>query len=173
MLAAHADSAQRSKNNDPIAETRRQGWVLMKRFPCIIFIRFPACLINASYTGCQKVEITFMEHLVKLFPVKFDDLRLSDITEHGLFYNQRQMSRDVRNHKMPQGHSLEASLDKLMSICGHCLPSSSMMPPTTVLIVLLSVFQKIVIFAPLCEKDISLLFISSPYHQVLCVSPLA
>lgn len=34
--------------------------------------------------GCQK-EITVMEHLVKLFPLKFDDLHLSDITEHGLY----------------------------------------------------------------------------------------
>lgn len=37
--------------------------------------------------GCQKVEITFMEHLVNLFPLNLDDSHLSDITEHGLYCN--------------------------------------------------------------------------------------
>lgn len=34
---------------------------------------------------CQKLEITFMEHLVNLFPLKLDDIHLSDLTEHGLY----------------------------------------------------------------------------------------
>lgn len=36
---------------------------------------------------CQKVELTFMEHLVNLFPLKPDDIHLSDRTEHGLYCN--------------------------------------------------------------------------------------
>lgn len=102
-----------------------------------------------------------MEHLVKLFPVKFDDLHLSDITEHGLFCNQRQMSQDVRNHKMPQGYSLEACLDKLMSICGHCLPSSSMMPPA-------------VLIVPSCSKRQSSLLchVNRMYLYFLLVAPV-
>lgn len=35
------------------------------------------------------------------------------------------MGRDVRNHKMPWGNQSEAQADKLLPICGHCLPSSA------------------------------------------------
>ena len=38
-----------------------------------------------------------MEHLVNLFPLKLDDMHLSDVTEPGLYRNQEQMGRDVRN----------------------------------------------------------------------------
>lgn len=46
---------------------------------------------------------------------------------------------DVRNHRCLQRRGNEAGWDKLLSICGHCLPSSQMMPPTSVVIFLLSV----------------------------------
>lgn len=47
---------------------------------------------------------------------------------------------DVRNHRCLQRRGNEVSRDKLLSICGHCLPNSQMMPPTAVMIFLLSVF---------------------------------
>lgn len=70
-----------------------------------------------------------MEHLVNLFPLKLDDIHLSDITEHGLFTAVRNKWTGMCVITKCPRDLVQAHSDKLSPICGHCLPSSHMMPP--------------------------------------------